>query len=128
MRDLVRILCTALLRVHCVSSSQERIVIEKTDQDEAAANRLVASAVESEQHETTETNVEMPITTNTTKKCIIDNDVHDTLSTATTVTSIADRPANPGLVKQEVGLVDALRIPASPTSKQVSRSLDKFFS
>lgn len=126
MRDPVRILYTALLRVHCVFSPQEQIVIEKTDQEEATANRLVALAVEHEQHETTETNVEMPVTANTTKKRIIDSDVHDTLSTATTVTSIADRPANLGLVKQEVGLVDGLRIPASPISKQVSRSLSKF--
>lgn len=121
MRDSIRILCTVLLRIHCVSSPQERIVIEKTDQEEATASRLVALAVEHEQHETTETNVEMPVTANTTKKCIVDSDVHDTLSTATTVTSTADRPANLGLVKQEAGLIDALHIPASPISKQVSR-------
>ncbi|GAB1866543.1 hypothetical protein CAJAP_07622 [Camponotus japonicus] len=100
------------------SVTEEQIVIEKTDQEEATVNRLVALAVEHEQHETTETNVEMPVTANTTKKRI-DSDVHDTLSTATTVTSIADRPANLGLVKQEVGLVDGLRIPASPISKQI---------
>lgn len=127
-------------RLHCDSSPQERIVIEKTDQEEAAAaaNRPVASVVEHEQHETTETStsVEMPATTNTivtTKKYVVDCDVHNRSAT-TVVTSTADhpleRPANLGLVKQEVNLIDVSSIPspASPISKQVSRSSNKFLS
>lgn len=139
VRDPARILCTAL-GVHCDSSPQKRIVIEKTDQEEAAANRLVASVVEHEQHETTEmsTSVEMSATTIntntvTTKKCTVNSDVHDP-SIASIVKSTVDRPlersANLSLTKQEIGLVDTLRIPnpASPISKQVSRSSNKFLS
>ncbi|CAL1673250.1 unnamed protein product [Lasius platythorax] len=113
------------------SVTEERIVIEKTDQEEAAAaaNRPLASVVEHEQHETTETltSVEMPATTNTivtTKKCVVDTDVHNTSAT-TIVTSTADhpleRPSNLGLVKQEVNLIDVSNIPspASPISKQI---------
>lgn len=102
------------------SVTEERIVIEKTDQEEAAANRLVASAVLHEQHETTETSstsVEMPITTTVPTKKGVDSDIRDMSS----VISTADRPANQALVKQEVGLVDGLRIssPASPISKPI---------
>ncbi|XP_072754089.1 uncharacterized protein Smash isoform X8 [Anoplolepis gracilipes] len=103
-----------------VAVNKERIVIEKTDQEEAAANRLVASAVLHEQHETTETSstsVEMPITTTVPTKKGVDSDIRDMSS----VISTADRPANQALVKQEVGLVDGLRIssPASPISKPI---------
>ncbi|XP_050447128.1 uncharacterized protein LOC126849364 isoform X5 [Cataglyphis hispanica] len=114
------------------SVTEERIVIEKTDQEEATANRLVASVVEHEQHETTETSISVEmsattISTNTvtTKKCLVDSDVHDTSSIATIVKSTVDHPlersANLDLTKQEVGLVDTLCIsnPASPISKQI---------
>ncbi|KAL6438870.1 hypothetical protein ACFW04_003740 [Cataglyphis niger] len=114
------------------SVTEERIVIEKTDQEEATANRLVASVVEHEQHETMETSisVEMSATTISTntvtmKKCLVDSDVHDTSSIATIVKSTVDHPlersANLDLTKQEVGLVDTLCIsnPASPISKQI---------
>ncbi|XP_050447137.1 uncharacterized protein DDB_G0284459 isoform X6 [Cataglyphis hispanica] len=115
-----------------VAVNKERIVIEKTDQEEATANRLVASVVEHEQHETTETSISVEmsattISTNTvtTKKCLVDSDVHDTSSIATIVKSTVDHPlersANLDLTKQEVGLVDTLCIsnPASPISKQI---------
>ncbi|KAL6438876.1 hypothetical protein ACFW04_003740 [Cataglyphis niger] len=115
-----------------VAVNKERIVIEKTDQEEATANRLVASVVEHEQHETMETSisVEMSATTISTntvtmKKCLVDSDVHDTSSIATIVKSTVDHPlersANLDLTKQEVGLVDTLCIsnPASPISKQI---------
>ncbi|XP_070169178.1 mucin-3B isoform X3 [Polyergus mexicanus] len=110
---------------------EERIVIEKTDQEEAAANRLMTSIVEHEQHETTEmsTSVEMSATiistnTVTTKKSTVNSDVHDP-SIASIVKSTVDRPlersANLNLTKQEIGLVDTLHNPnpASPISKQI---------
>lgn len=122
------ILRTYNSRLHYVSSPQERIVLEKTDQEEVAtvANPPVALPVEHEQHETmeTSTNVEMPVTgtTVTTKKCV-DTEMHDT--SATTIVTSTDHPsersANLGLVKQEVNLIDSLSIPspASPISKQI---------
>lgn len=123
-------------------SSQERIVIEKADQEEAAAVaaiRPAASAVEYEQHETTETmtSAGMPaITTTTTitaitRKCVLDTDVYEAPTTVvtSTVNHSLERPANLSLAKQEINLVDALSIPnpASPISKQVNRLSDKFF-
>lgn len=126
-------------RLHCDSSPQERIVIEKADQEEeaaatvaatAAANRPADPAVEHKQQETTETSTSVGTPAAATavvtmKKCDLDVDVHDAPKAAV-VTSTADqpleRPTNPSLAKQEVGLVDALNTPspASPVSKQVS--------
>ncbi|XP_077261353.1 smallish isoform X1 [Temnothorax americanus] len=110
--------------------AEERIVIEKADQEEetaAAANRPAAPAVEHKRQETTETStsVGMPaVAVVTIKKCDVDVDVHDAPN-ATVATPTADhpleRPTNLNLAKQEVGLVDALNIPspASPISKQI---------
>lgn len=112
--------------LHCNSSSQERIAIEKADQQEeaaAVANRPVAPAVEHKQQETTETSVGMPATV-TMKNCDIDIDVHDApnATIATPMTDHPERPTNLSLAKQEVSLVDASNTPspASPISKQVS--------
>nr|XP_012215127.1 PREDICTED: uncharacterized protein LOC105667735 isoform X2 [Linepithema humile] len=116
------------------SIAEERIVIEKADQEEAAAVaaiRPAASAVEHEQHETTETTTSagMPaITTTTTittttRKCVLDTDVHETPTTVvtSTVNHSLERPANLSLAKQEANLVDALNVPSpvSPISKQI---------
>jgi len=113
--------------LHCDSSSQERIAIEKADQQEeavAVANRPVAPAVEHKQQETTETSVGMPAIV-TMKNCIdVDVDVHDApnATIATPTTDHPERPTNLSLAKQEISLVDASNIssPASPISKQVS--------
>lgn len=123
-------------------SPQERIVIEKADQEEAAAVaaiRPAASAVEHEQHETTETTTSagMPaITTTTTittttRKCVLDTDAREvpTAIVPSTVNHPSERPVNLSLAKQEVNLVDESNIPASPTSpisKQVSGLSDVF--
>lgn len=109
-----------------LSSPQERIVIEKADQEEAAAIRPAAPAVEHEQHEQrekTETpmSVGLPITT---RKCAADIDVHDVPAVAAATASPPDRPASLSLAKQEAGLLDALSTPSpvpSPISKQVGR-------
>lgn len=65
----------------------------------------------------------MSVTTVTTKKCV---DIHDTSATTiVTSTDHPERPVNLGLVKQEVNLIDSslnISNPASPISKQVSRS------
>lgn len=112
--------------LHCDSSSQERIAVEKADQEEeaaAVANRPVVPAVE---HKQQETSVGMPATAIVTmKNCDIDIDVHDapnaTITTPTTDHPL-ERPTDLSLAKQEVSLVDALNIPSptSPISKQVS--------
>lgn len=114
-------------RLHCDSSLQERIVIEKADQEKeaaaTAANRPVVPAVEHKQQETTETSTNV-----VKKKCDIDIDMHDAPN-AMVATPTADhpleRPTNLSLAKQEVNLVDALNTPnsTSPISKQVSLKL-----
>ncbi|KYN28424.1 LIM domain only protein 7 [Trachymyrmex cornetzi] len=109
-------------RLHYDSSLQERIVIEKADQEEevatTAANRPVVPAVEHKQQETTETSTNV-----VKKKCDVDIDMHDAPN-AMVATPTADhpleRPTNLSLAKQEVSLVDALNTPnlTSPISKQ----------
>jgi len=114
------------------SSPQERVVIEKADQEEeataTAANRPAAPAVEHKQQETTETSTSIGLSSAaiaTMKKCDVDIDVHDAPNAAVATPPTADhpleRPTNLSLAKQEVNLVDALNIPspASPISKQV---------
>lgn len=117
-------------RLHRDSSPQERIVIEKADQEEeaAAANRPADPAVEHKQQETTETStsVGMPAAAVVAmKKCDVDVDVHDApnAAVATPATDHSlERPTNPSLAKQEVSSADAPSVPslASPISKQVS--------
>ncbi|EZA55977.1 uncharacterized protein LOC105278682 isoform X2 [Ooceraea biroi] len=114
-----------------VAVNKERIVIEKADQEEVtaavatAAACPAASAVEHEQRETTETSTSgMPATiTTTTRKCIVDNNVHDAPTAVVTPTANhpPERPANLSLAKQEVNLLDTLNIssPATPISKQI---------
>ncbi|XP_018377541.1 PREDICTED: mucin-17 isoform X3 [Trachymyrmex cornetzi] len=102
--------------------AEERIVIEKADQEEevatTAANRPVVPAVEHKQQETTETSTNV-----VKKKCDVDIDMHDAPN-AMVATPTADhpleRPTNLSLAKQEVSLVDALNTPnlTSPISKQ----------
>ena len=114
-------------RLHYDSSLQERIVIEKADQEEeaatTAANRPVVPAVEHKHQETTETSANV-----VKKKCDVDIDMHDApnaMVATPTVDHPLERPTNLSLAKQEVSLVDALNTPnpTSPISKQVSLKL-----
>ncbi|XP_014488518.1 PREDICTED: uncharacterized protein LOC106751841 [Dinoponera quadriceps] len=105
-------------------SPEERVVIEKADEEEAAAATILrpaAPAVEHEQHERrekTETpmNVGLPATT---RKCVADIAVHDAPAVVAPTAGLPpDRPANLSLTKQEVS--PTLSVPASPISgKQI---------
>ncbi|XP_018338680.1 PREDICTED: uncharacterized protein LOC108746415 isoform X2 [Trachymyrmex septentrionalis] len=104
------------------SVAEERIVIEKADQEEeaatTAANRPVVPAVEHKHQETTETSANV-----VKKKCDVDIDMHDApnaMVATPTVDHPLERPTNLSLAKQEVSLVDALNTPnpTSPISKQ----------
>lgn len=112
---------------------QERIVIEKADQEEeetvavavtaaavtaaAAATRPTISAVEHELREKTEvsTCAGMPAATRTDDA---------TVAVVVPASDPPTRPANLNLAKQEVNLADAPNVasPTSPTSKQVGES------
>jgi len=118
-------------RLYHDSSLQERIVIEKADQEEVAAAATAtaaacpaASAVEYEQHEATEmsTSIGMPATI-ATRKCVLDTDVHNATVVTPMANHLPERSANLSLVKQETNPLDALSIPspAIPISKQVDK-------
>ncbi|XP_032664814.1 platelet binding protein GspB isoform X3 [Odontomachus brunneus] len=109
--------------LHYDSSPQERIVVEKADQEEATAIRPAASTVEHEQHEQHE-KTETPMSVGlpaTTRKCVADLDVHDASAVVAPTASPPDRPTSLSLAKQEVGPLDTSSVlsPASPISKQI---------
>lgn len=118
-----RVLCTLYLGYTAtLVSPQERIVIEKADQEEAAAAiRPAASAVvEHEQHEQrekTETSMSVGLPA-TTRKCVADADDAPAV-VAPTASPPTDRPTSLSLAKQEANLTDASSVPSSPISKQV---------
>ncbi|XP_020293925.1 uncharacterized protein LOC109859782 isoform X1 [Pseudomyrmex gracilis] len=110
-------------------SYEERIVIEKAEEETevvAATNHPVASAVDHEPQEITQetpTSIGMPAMT-TMRTCVTDSDVHDapvnTIVTSTPNYSL-EQSANLNTTNQELNLIDTLNSssPASPISKQI---------